>query len=131
MKTWKIEMLMVAVILLTVNIIAKKLFTIEMLAALAVLITFGYVQIADRMAEQESIKNEPTVFCYKKMWYYSVGKEMLWFLYFLLNHSYSALVGVVIFLGYPIWRSLYRRRFKKLVQTNTSTNPKSNSEPNV
>lgn len=112
MKTWRIEMLVVAIILLIVNISTHKIFTIEILAAIAVLLTFGHAQIADRMAEQESLKAQPTIECYKKMCYYFMGKEILWFIYFLLNHSYSALIGVVIFLVYPIWRGLYRRKIK-------------------
>lgn len=106
-------MLIVAAILLVVNIIVCKLLTIEMIAALAVLLSFGHIQIADRMAEQESLREIPTVECYKRLWYYYGCKEVLWCLYFLLNHSYSALVGVIVFLCYPIWRGIYRRKIKK------------------
>ena len=112
MKTWKIEMLVVAVILLIVNLLTHKLFTIEVLAAVAVLLTFGHAQIADRMAEQEGLREKPSVDCYKKLWYYFVGKEIFWCLYFFLNHSYSALVGVFVFLAYPMWRSIYRHKIK-------------------
>ena len=106
-------MLVVAVILLAVNFFAQKLFTIEILAAFAVLLTFGHAQIADRLAEKESQREVPEVDCYRKMWYYFVGKEMFWFLYFLLNHSYSALVGVFVFLFYPVWRRIYRKKIQQ------------------
>lgn len=113
MKTWRIEMLVVAAILVAVNYLTHKLFTIEILAAIAVLMTFGHAQIADRLAEQEALRVTPTVDCYRKMWYYFVGKEAFWFLYFFLNHSYSALVGVFLFLAYPAWRKIYRKRIQR------------------
>ncbi len=112
MKTWKVEMLVVAVILLTVNFFAQKLFSIEILAAIAVLLTFGHAQIADRLAEKEAQREEPEVECFRKMWYYFVGKEIFWLLYFFLNHSYSALVGVFVFLFYPVWRRIYRTKIQ-------------------
>lgn len=105
-------MLVVGLILLSVNLLTHKFFTIEVLAAIAVLFTFGHAQIADRMAEQEDLRDKPSVDCYKKLWYYFVGKEIFWCLYFFLNHSYSALVGVFVFLFYPIWRGIYRRKIK-------------------
>lgn len=119
MKTWHVEMLVVAVILLVVNLIAQRLFTVEILGAVAVILTFGHAQIADRMAEQESLRDKPAVDCYKKLWYYFVGKELFWCLYFLLNHSYSALVGVLVFLAYPVWRGIYRRKIKKYGQNSS------------
>jgi hypothetical protein len=113
MKTWKLEMLVVAAVLIAVNYLTHKLFTIEILAAFAVLMTFGHAQIADRLAEQEALRTVPAVDCYRKMWYYFVGKETFWFLYFYLNHSYSALVGVFLFLAYPAWRRIYRKRIQR------------------
>lgn len=110
MKTWKIEMMVVTAILIVVNYLAHKLFSIEILAALAVLLSFGHTQISARLAEKEAQRPIPEVECYKEMWYYFVGKEMLWLLYFFFNHSYSALVGVFIFIFYPVWRRLYRSK---------------------
>jgi hypothetical protein len=111
MKTWKIEMLVVAVILLIVNL-AGKLWFIEILGSIAVLLTFGHAQVADRMAEQEGLRDKPSVECYRRLIYYYVGKEVFWCFYFLLNHSYSALVGVLVFITYPMWRKIYRLRVK-------------------
>jgi hypothetical protein len=119
MKTWKIEMLCVSIILMIVNIVTYKLFTIELLAAIAVVLTFGHTQIADRMAEQEALKEQPDVLCYKKLLYYFAGKELFWCLYFIMNHSYSALVGVIVFLFYPVWRRIYRCKIKKYGQNIT------------
>ncbi len=102
-------MLVVAAILFAVNVFNHKLLTVEAFAAMAVLLTFGHAQIADRLAEQEGKRAIPSVDCYKKLWYYFIGKELLWSLYFLETHAYSALVGVVVFLVYPFWRKLYRK----------------------
>lgn len=103
-------MLVVAGVLFAVNALRDNPFSLDLLAAGAVLLTFGHAQIADRMMEKEKEKAQPDVECYQKLLYYYVGKEVLWFLYFLLNQSYSALVGVVVFLIYPIWRRFYRGR---------------------
>jgi len=115
-KTWKVEMIIVASILLAINGFKPQFNWIELLAAVAVLLTFGHAQIADRMAEQEELRKNPSVDCYKKARYYFIGKEILWFSYFLLNHSYSALAGVGIFLAYPFWRRFYRARIKTISQ---------------
>ena len=108
MKTWKIEMLVVAVLLLTVNICTHKFYSIEILASIAVLLTFGHAQIAARLAEKEAKRTVVEVDCHGMMWLYFFGKEMFWLLYFFLNHSYSALMGVFIFIFYPFWRLIYR-----------------------
>jgi hypothetical protein len=112
MKTWMIESLVVAAILVAVNIFTHRIFTIEILASIAVLLSFGYASIGDRLLEQEAARTIPQVECYRKMNYYFMGKEFFWFLYFFLNHSYSALVGVIVFLAYPVWRSVYRKHIK-------------------
>ena len=113
-KTWQIELTFVACVLLVVNGFREDFNPLELLAAGAVLLTFGHAQIADRMAEQEERREQPLVDCYKKLWYYFVGKEILWFLYFLLNHSYSALAGVFVFIAYPFWRKFYRKNIRPL-----------------
>ena len=114
MKTWKQEMLFVAGILLAVNGFRSDFHPLEILAAVAVFLSFGHAQIADRLAEKEGQKEKPEVDCYKKLWYYFIGKELFWLAYFLMNHSYSALAGVFIFLAYPAWRKFYRTNIKQL-----------------
>lgn len=109
MKTWKIEMLVVAAILVVVNVFTHHLVSFEILGSIAVLLTFGHAQIADRLAEKQGKLDKPTVECYRNMWYYYVGKEVCWLLYFTSCHAYSALVGVVVFLVYPIWRRVYKK----------------------
>jgi hypothetical protein len=113
-RTWKIEMAIVAAILLIVNVFTNKIFTIEILAALAVLLTFGHAQISIRLSEQEALAAIPKVDCYQKLIYYYVGKEIFWFLYFWMNHSYSALIGVIVFLFYPVWRRFKNDRKNKM-----------------
>lgn len=114
MKTWKQEMLFVAGVLLAVNGFREGFHPLEYLAALAVFLSFGHTQIADRLAEKEGEKSVPEVDCYKKLWYYFISKEICWLLFFILSHSYSALAGVFIFLAYPFWRKFYRTHIKSL-----------------
>ena len=102
-------MLVVATILLVVNWLTGKLFSIEIIAALAVLLSFGHAQISSRLAEKESAKLVPDVDCYQRLWYYFIGKEILWVLYFFMSHSYSALIGCFVFIAYPIWRKFWLR----------------------
>lgn len=118
MKTWHIETAVVALILITVNLITGKLFTKEILAVGAIILTFGYVSISSRLAEdQENRQSKPTVECYNKLIYYYISKESLWFAYFLVigiqTGNYSPLVGVVVFLIHPLWRKWYRKRYPK------------------
>lgn len=46
--------------------------------------------------------------CHWKLKWYLIGKELLWLGYFVTLGAWSALVGVGLFLLYPIWRHLYR-----------------------
>jgi hypothetical protein len=114
MKTWKIEISVVAFILLVINFFTHKLFSIELLSSFAVIFSFGHAQIASRLAEQESLKSIPNIKCYYKLIYFFIAKEILWFIYFLFNHCYSALIGVIIFLIYPFWRKMWLTKWKHL-----------------
>lgn len=113
-KTWQHEMCFVGCVLLAVNGFRNTFHPLELLAALAVFLSFGHAQIADRLAEKESQRDKPEVDCYKKLSYYFVGKEICWLTYFLLSQSYSALAGVFIFMAYPFWRKFYRANIKSL-----------------
>lgn len=106
-RTWHFEWAVVIVILSVVNIITHASW-IEWIGAGAVLLSFGHAAISDRMAERQAAMTKPDVDCYRWSWRYFAGKETLWILYFILHHSYSALVGCFVFLAYPAWRSLYR-----------------------
>lgn len=50
--------------------------------------------------------------CYWKLKWYLVGKEILWLVTFVLLKAWPALVGVGLFLLYPVWRHFYRARIK-------------------
>lgn len=109
MKTWKVEFAVVGVVLgVVVNLTGGGL--VEMLGGLAVLLSFGHAQVADRLAEREAARKRPTVECHSWATRYLVGKEALWLVYFVLHHSWSALAGVGLFLVYPVWRRFWRTR---------------------
>lgn len=109
MRTWQAEMLVVGAVLLTVAI-ASGGGALELLGAGAVLLTFGHVQVADRLAERESARERPSVDCHRWAARYLVSKESLWLLYFSLHRSWSALAGVGLFIVYPAWRRFWRTR---------------------
>lgn len=98
---------------LLVTVIIKKFSLHEIICGLAVWFTFMHAQVADRMQEQQSQMEKPTVECYKKSNYYFWIKEVLWITFFLMMKSYAALVGSVIFFFYPMWRKFYNKKIKK------------------
>lgn len=99
-----------AALLATVALSGKG--DIEWIGALAVLLTFGHVQVADRLAEEaaekEQLTGEADVECHRMARRYLISKELCWFAYFFALGAYSALVGVGVFLLYPVWRRSYR-----------------------
>lgn len=48
--------------------------------------------------------------CHRWLARYHVGKELLWLAYFVAMGAWSALVGVFVFLLYPLWRGWHLRR---------------------
>ena len=101
-------MLFVAVILgLMLAATKRYLMPVEWIGAVAVLLTFGHAQVANRLAERAEIQADG-VECYRWARRYWIGKEILWLIYFVMLGAYSALVGVGVFLLYPIWRVLWR-----------------------
>lgn len=109
-RTWHAEWAVVIAALVVVNVLAGTSWP-EWIGAGAVLLSFGHAAVSDRMAERQAAMSKPDVECYKWSWRYFIGKEVLWVAYFILHHSYSALVGCGVFLVYPLWRKLYRQRF--------------------
>lgn len=111
MRTWQIELAVVASILLAVFVLAGKS-SVELIGSLAVLFTFATAQVATRFSEavaEYEVKHGVTIVtCHA--WYnrYFLAKEFLWLLYFVLLGAWSALVGVFVFLVYPAWRTWYR-----------------------
>jgi hypothetical protein len=82
----------------------------ELIGCMAVQCGFGHAAITDRLAEREALRASPEVECHRWSLRYFVGKEALWFAYFAAHRSWSALVGVAVFLAYPAWRRWYRAR---------------------
>ena len=107
-RTWQVEHIFVFLILATVAIISGNR-PVEWIGVFAVLLTFAHTTVSDRMAEKESLKSKPDVDCYKWSTRYFVLKEILWLTYFFIHQSYTALIGVIVFLIYPIWRRWYRK----------------------
>lgn len=138
MRTWTIEVVLVAGVLVgTLAATGRLAHQAEWVGALAVLLTFCHVQVADRLAEAERARAEAQasearekiltpaeltkaeeavrhlghhVECHAWARRYLVSKELCWLVYFTLLGAYSALVGVGVFLAYPVWRAWYKRR---------------------
>lgn len=109
MKTWKAELAVVALVLGAVVVFARG-GLLEAVGALAVLCTFAHAQVAERMREKEALKAKPDVHCHRWSTRYFFAKELLWLSYFVAHQSWSALVGVGVFLAYPLWRKWWRAR---------------------
>lgn len=105
--TWQIEAGVVLLVLLCV-IISSSGRWVEYVGAIAVFFTFMHAQVADHMAEEQANMPVPSVECYKWSQRYFYTKEAMWLVYFISLHAWSALVGVGVFLIYPVWRKYYR-----------------------
>jgi len=112
-RTWMVEQTVVATILSLVVFLTHGGW-IEWVGAVAVLLSFAHGSVTDRLAEMEGHREKPQVECYKWAKRYFLGKECFWLVYFIAHHSWSALVGVGLFLIYPFWRSFYRSRIKPI-----------------
>jgi hypothetical protein len=114
LKTWMIESAVVFAILATVSILTGNRW-VEWIGTFAVLFTFNHASVSNRLEEMEAERHKATgkaaVDCYKWSTRYFILKECLWFAYFILHQSYAALVGVILFLIYPFWRTWYRKRY--------------------
>lgn len=116
MPTWALELLAVALVLGPVWALTGG--WLELLGAVAVLLTFAHAQVADRLAEHAAVTDafarqmvgaRSLTSCWRWSRRYFMAKEALWFAYFAAHGSWSALAGVVLFLLYPLWRTAYRR----------------------
>lgn len=106
-RTWHIEAFVIGSALALVVMFSSRAF-VEWIGAFAVLASFMHAQIADRLAEREAARPTPDVECHRHAVRYFVAKESLWCVYFVVHRSWSALVGVGLFLAYPLWRKWYR-----------------------
>lgn len=108
LRTWHVESAVVLAALSLTALVAGGA-PLQWLGVLAVWLSFGHAQIADRMAEREAARPVPSVHCYRKATAFYVGKELAWVTLFLASHAYAAVVGSILFLAYPAWRRLWRR----------------------
>lgn len=121
-RTWMVELAVVTFVLQCVAAFSGG-GGLEAVGAFAVTLTFAHAQVADRMAESEGRRgiDQHTVSCYRWATRYLVSKEVLWCIYFIAHHSWSALAGVGIFLAYPVWRRWWtRRRDRRRADVGTS-----------
>lgn len=109
-ETWMGETLIVTAILSIICYLNGNQW-IEWIGTAAVIFTFKHASIADRLAERQGVKKEEhqEVKCYKKLHVFYYIKEVLWLTYFLIHKAYAPIVGVAIFLLYPIWRKIWRK----------------------
>lgn len=108
MKTWHFESAFAASVLIGIALWRDQ--PVEWVGAAAVWLTFGHVSIADRLAERQTLKEQPDVECHRWLVRHLVAKEILWCVYFVMLESYTALFGVALFLLHPVWRRWYRKR---------------------
>lgn len=121
-RTWHYEWLVVASILSAVVIFTHAPAG-EWIGAAAVLCSFGHAVIADRLVELEAKRTVPQVECHRWSLRYFVMKEMFWCAYFIVHRSWSALVGVAVFLAYPVWRWAWRRHHPMKVTSSQRWTP--------
>ena len=108
MKTWKVEALVVAVVLF-IQLFFTHFAIPEIICSFAVFFTFLHAQVADRMQERQAILESPDVHCHWKLnWYFTI-KEFLWITFFLMNGAYAALSGAIVFFLYTFWRKYWRK----------------------
>lgn len=106
-RTWHVETLVVAAVLGTVALVSGGGW-LELVGALAVLLSFGHASVSSRLQEREAARPDVTVDCHRWLTRYWVSKEALWLVYFVAHQSWSALAGVGLFLLHPVWRKWWR-----------------------
>lgn len=109
MKTYQAELAFVGLALLLAVFLSHG-GALETVGALAVLFSFAHAQVAERMREKQAAKAKPDVACHRWSLRYFMAKELLWCSYFVAHKSWAALVGVGVFLAYPLWRKWWRAR---------------------
>lgn len=111
-KTYYWEALFVLMILCITGYVSDKGWK-EWIGVAAVFLTFMHASVAERLSESEGHRKtkgeEIYVDCYYKLPIYFYSKEICYFAYFIILGAWSAVVGVLIFLAYPIWRKQWRK----------------------
>lgn len=110
-----IEDIFVASILIVTAIVFGEHYT-EWIAAAAVFLAFKHTVAAFRLEDvvERMEKHGDTAYhSHGNQETYFYLKESLWFVYFFLLGAWSALVGVVIFLLYPLWHKSWQKYHHK------------------
>jgi hypothetical protein len=110
-RTWMWEAGFVWLCLSTTTLLTKGGF-VDWLATVAIWISFLYTSICDRLGELEKPPSEGSK-AFRVAQRLLQLREALWFLYFWMVGSYSVLVGVMLFLLYPLWRRFYRNLYPR------------------
>jgi len=110
LRTYQIEGAFVLTILLTTYFIFSRTW-LELIGVFAVYFTFKHASVSSRLEESEASKPKElvTVHCYGRLKYFFYLKEILWFAFFAISGSWSALIGVVVFLAFQPWRKFYNK----------------------
>jgi hypothetical protein len=106
-SAWQLEALFVATTLALTAVLSGSRLT-DWVGAVAVFFTFMHGQISFDFAEDQSAKSAPDVSCHRWSGRYFVVKEALWVLTFTLLEAWPLLIGTVVFLTYPKWRTAFR-----------------------
>lgn len=109
LRTWHVEALVVAAVLVVVNVVGRTP-PREWVGAAGVLLTFMHGQVANRLAERDAARETPDVSCSPWSGWYFILREIAWTTYFLWGSAWGPLAGCVLFLAYPAWRRWWRRR---------------------
>ncbi len=111
---WQYEVLLVG-ILLIINLMIFDLRWQEWVAVIAIIFTFMHGQVARYLSEAEMIEyhSGSRIFqkrssSHKESFFY-LAKEIMWFAYFISLGAYTAILGTVLFIIYPFWRTFYRK----------------------
>jgi hypothetical protein len=83
----------------------------DWVCALAVLLSFMHAQKANGIAERCG-RSEDEDATTGDLWRVYLAREGAWMTFFVLGRSWTALVGSVLFLAYPLWRRVGRQWVK-------------------
>lgn len=126
-ETWVYERAAVAPVLLAVTALTTDWSSARAIAAnwagaVGVLYTFAHVSVSFRLAEEQAGQAKPAVHCYHMAERYWLIKELAWATAFVAGGMYSALVGSVLFLVYPVWRKIHVEN-RKLMRERLAPEP--------
>ena len=117
LRTWHIESAVVALFLYSIVVLSTILtgsdWREESVGCLALFFSHGRNSIMFRMTEAQAkvADHDPhKVVCWRWAGFYFLAAESAWAIYFVRHHAWAALSGVVLFVGYAQWRTVYVRR---------------------